>query len=232
MNPDLGGRIISSPELENEHLNAFELGYTGRVFRRLELSTALFYYQYRNIIYFGDNFFYANYGELSDSLGGELALDLFLSPAFRGFFNLALLHALDKSAGGEMSRFINRDPRFKLNLGGAWKPLPGLSLSLIGNLIGSRKDQIVDPRYAFPVNRELTETIPAQFLLGLRLGYSFFRDRAEAGIRIYNLLGDRRRQYPGAEWNYDVDGDGETDVTNFAGEKLGRIVTGFVRLSW
>ncbi|MDD5223322.1 MAG: TonB-dependent receptor [bacterium] len=230
LNPDIG-RVLYNPDLGNEHVNSFELGYNTLLFRRLTLGAALYYNQYRDIIVFR-NLVFENRHQYIDSVGGELSLELIINPKLRGFLNQAVLRGFDRSPGGEFKDQIRRFSPYKTNLGINYRPLPGISLSLIGNLIGPKRESILDPDQAMLANDTLLIKLPAQFLLGFRASYSFLRDHAEVGLKVFNLLDDNGRQYPGGDWNYDLNGDGQNEETNFAGEPLQRILTGFVRLSW
>ena len=230
LNPEVG-RVLYTPDLGNEHVNSFELGYNALLFRRLTLGAALFYNQYRDIVTFR-NLAFENYHQYTDSVGGEFSLELIINPRLRGFLNQAVLHGFDRSPGGEFKDQIRRFSPYKTNLGINYRPLPGLSLSLVGNLIGPKRESILDPDQTMLANDTLLVELPAQFLLGFRASYSFLRDHAEVGLKVFNLLDDHSRQYPGGDWNYDLNGDGPTEATNFAGEPLQRILTGFVRLSW
>lgn len=223
------GVTLTSPNMGNEHINSFELGYSAKLSRHLSLTAALFYNQYRDIVGF-ENQIFSQLKNHSDSIGGEVALDLVIRKNLKGFANLSYVEGIDRS-GGRPEVHLDRHPKYKSNLGASWLPLPGLSLSLTGSLIGPRTDSIliIPGDLSMPTEEQ---KLPAQFLLGTRLAYSFFRDHAEVGVKIYNLLGDESRQYPGADWNYDVDGDGQAEATNFAGEKQVRTITGFVRISW
>jgi iron complex outermembrane receptor protein len=225
------GLALTNPVLGNEHVNSFELGYNALFFRRLTLGAALYYNQYRDIVTFR-NLAFENYHQYTDSVGGELSLELIINSQLRGFLNQAVLHGFDRSPGGEFKDQIRRFSPYKTNLGINYRPLPGLSLSLIGNLIGPKRESILDPDQPPLARQYITDQVPAQFLLGFRASYSFLRDHAEVGLKVFNLLDDHGRQYPGGGWSYDLNGDGQNEETNFAGEPLQRILTGFVRLSW
>jgi len=233
LNPGLGGRIIYSPDLGNEHINSFELGYNSRLFRRLDLSANFFYNQHRDIISFDNaDLVYVNYSRYADSFGGEIALNFIIHPRLKGFVNSAFLGTQDLSQHGEMKVQVERYSKYKANLGVNWLPFPGFSFSLIGNLIGPKRDFLINPNTTpFKVDNVM-KIIPTQFLLGINSSYSFLGDRAEVGVKVFNLLDDNRRQYPGDDWDYDLDGDGNKEKTNFGGERLCRTITGFARLSW
>ncbi|MDD5223324.1 MAG: TonB-dependent receptor [bacterium] len=220
---------LSSSNLSNEHINSFELGYNSRLSRHLSLTAALFYNQYRDIVGFDEDQIFTKLETHSDSIGGELALDLVLRKNLKGFANASYVEPIDRS-GGRPEVHLDLHPKYKSNFGVSWQPLPALSLSLTGSLIGPKTDRILDSSGA--TQEMVPQKLPAQFLLGTRLAYSFFSDHAEVGVKIYNLLGNEGRQYPGADWNYDIDGDGQAEATNFAGEKQVRTITGFVRISW
>jgi len=225
--------ILYSPDLGNEHINSFELGYNSHLFRRLNLAAAFHYNQYRDVTHFGDGFKFENYHLYADGIGGEIAADFIITPDLRGFANCSYLEPIDKSEDGEMAMSVNRYTKFRANFGLNFLPAPGISLSLLGDLIGPREDYFFDPQESsFLSAQEVQQKIDTQFLLGIRASYSFLRDRAEFGIKVFNLLDDNSRQYPGSDWTHDIDGDGVDDIENFGGEKLARTITGFLRLSW
>jgi len=229
----LGERIISNPDLGNEHTNSFEIGYNARVLRRLQLSTVLYYYQYRDVMVFAKELVYRIQKDYADSYGGEIQLDFIINRFLKGFANYALLEPIDRSDGDpHILHLIDRYSEHKVNAGLSWCPLPGLSAGLLLNYLSSRKDSVIDQTTSFPTHEDLEQKLDAQILVGLRLGYAFLMDHAEVGVKVFNLFDENSRQFPGDEWQFDLDGDGEPETTNYAGEPLQRIITGFFRLSW
>ena len=229
----LGERIISNPDLGNEHTNSFEIGYNARLLRRLQLSTVLYYYQYRDVMVFAKELVYRIQEDYADCFGGEFHLDFIIDRFLKGFVNYALLEPIDRSDGDpHILHLIDRYSEHKINAGLSWRPLPGLSAGLLLNYLSSRKDSVIDQTTSFPTHEDLEQKLNAQILVGLRLSYTLLDDRAELGIKAWNLLNEDSRQFPGDDWVFDLDGDGEPEQTNYAGESLKRIITGFFRLSW
>ena len=233
--------FLANPDAKNEHIDAFELGYTGRLSRRIDLSTALFYSQYRDTVIFQaqylegvdlgeENFGFTNQdGLFAHGYGGEIHLEVILPENVRGFTNFSLLKVtVEDERACEIEELY---PQYLFNAGIRWRPRSGPSFSLLFHWVGSYTDEILNPQSSiFTVAidpDEISQDVGNYFLLNLRASYRFWKEQIEAGVKIFNLLNDTTRQFPGT--SYPLNGDEEAI---YSGEKPGLAVRVFIQASF
>jgi len=233
--------FLSNPDARNEHIDSLEFGYRGIVTRRIEIGASGFFNQYRDTVIFQaqymedidftrQNFGFTNQdGLFAQSRGGEISIDVMLPADLRAFANFSVLTVhVREDAAAEIEGLYPRD---SVSTGFRWLPPRGPTFSLLLHWTGSFRDEIIDPTgniltlIADP--QEIEQPLGEYFFLHLQASYRFWSNRLETGVRIWNLLGDSTRQYPGVF--YQEQGEQET---NYGGEEPALAITGFFRASF
>lgn len=197
----------SNPDLDPERLTSIELGYnTSQLEDRLLVNFNLFYNQVRDLIMI-------NFPSLTDvwltdfgfTYSNVLDEDVYGLEAEANYRPLSWLSAFinysftwvessfpDKSTEDPddmTTETARRTPRHKVN--------GGVSAELANGFSGTMILHFVDETYWPPnVDRELNVfplgEVPAYAILNLRVGYKFWKKRAEASLSGFNLLGSHK----------------------------------------
>lgn len=233
--------FLANPDAKNEHIDALELSHTGHLSRRIDLSTAIFYSQYRDTVIFQaqymkdidlgeENFGFTNQdGLFAHGYGGEMHLEVILPENVRGFANFSLLKvAVEDERAREIEELY---PHYLINAGLRWRPQSGPSLSLLFHWVGPYTDEILNPQGSIVTVAidpdEISQDVGNYLLVNLRASYRFRQGDVEAGVKIFNLLNNSTRQYPGVA--YSVSGEEEAI---YAGEEPGLAATVFIQASF
>lgn len=223
----LGIDFIYSPWVTNEHINSYEVGYRGQPHRRLELSATAFYNQYRDTLRFSDDmdFLYHNLDTYADSLGGEIHLSAILPRHVRGFANYAILEVKEKtSAKGKEDPMF---PTHMANVGVRWLPPKGPALSFLLHWVSEYQSLGINPETSrFPVIENITLKLGNSLLIHGKASYRIWDNQVEAGVKVFNLLNNRDRQYAGSSYT-----DSEDDLKNFGGEQLVIMTIFFIEIA-
>jgi len=221
------GEFLYAPDLENEHINVYQLDYQGQLHRRLEASVSVFFNQYWDKIYWAPDAtrYYTIPGEFAENSGGEVAFDLLLPYSIRGFLNYSYLKTKPIYRPAEIR--LDFYPEHHVNAGFQWVPPKGPLFVLLFHWMSSYRDVIINPaNSSFLTGFSYLEQNLGNLLVNLKASYRFLGNRIEAGVKVFNLLDDNNHQHPGVEWTH-----GQT-TENFGGEPLVRTTIGFVEASF
>ena len=133
---------------------------------------------------------------VADIYGGEAGLEALMTSWLTGFANYAY-EEHDQSFSGTTER---EGPRFKVNAGLRMELDNGLNsevalhyVSAVTYPINSAFSNFAQPPFNIPPpNTDIGDYV----LLNIRGGYRFWKDRAEAGISVFNALNDKHREHP------------------------------------
>ena len=193
--------VVGSKNIGPEQIIAYELEYQGWFWQhRLRVRTSFFYNHISDLIEFvqtglapTDPVTATNNGE-ADIFGGEVGLEFWATSWLAGFVNGAFQEI------GQTIRGINEraGPRFKINGGLRVESELGLSGEVGVHFVSAIMHPLAS---AFTTLAPFGVTTPdarlgPYTLLNLRAGYSFWHDRAEAAISVFNALNDRHKEHP------------------------------------
>ena len=112
-----------------------------------------------------------------------------------GFANYTYTHVYNEL----FKEIDHRTPEHKANGGVTLSLDNGLSATVILNYVGST-DWPAVVRFSNPQLNNFSflslGPLDAYTLLSLRVGYAFLKKRAEASVSVFNLLGDKHREFP------------------------------------
>jgi iron complex outermembrane receptor protein len=228
--------ILYSPRSLNEHINSYELGYFGQPRKNLELTACLFANQYLDALVWSPDQRTMNYGNIPSfaySLGAEANLGFVVTPDLQGLANYSF-HQIFSQSEKAKNTAVQAYPQHHANLGLRYLPRKGPIASLTLNWVSRYSDRIVDPEGNILQGlasgiQEVKQTNGNYFLVNLRAGYRFWNNRLEMGVKVFNLLNDRARQYPGVF--YAPDPNQPDEEVNFGGEKPPLTVFAYARFS-
>ena len=223
----LGIEFIYSPWVTNEHINSYEIAYHGQPHRRLELSATAFFNQYRDTLRFSDDvdFLYHNLDNYADSFGGEMQLGVILPRHVRGFANYAVLEVKENaSAEGKEDPMF---PTHTVNVGVRWLPPKGPTFSLLLHWMSKYQSLGINPETSrFPIIENINLGLGNSLLIHGKASYRILNNQVEAGVKVFNLLNNRNRQYAGISY-----ADSGDDLQNFGGEQLVIMTALFIEVS-
>lgn len=230
---------VGNPDVGNEKVTAFEVGYRGRFFKnRLNVEADVFYNLYRDIIAFKTYIPIDNMGfpDLSngtmefvntegdvDSLGGSVSLTWKIK-TLRISANYTFRHSwyvLEPDNGyARKGDRVPWEPAHMLNLSFHYIPKRGLRLGMAMHGRSSADVYLHEDGSIFG-ERKRVHNPPTFFTSGflawrLDIGTGWI----EVGVRAYNILNAGFRDSPAVT---------RPDGTEIGGELLGRQVMGFVR---
>ncbi|CAI4030428.1 TonB-dependent receptor [Nitrospira tepida] len=192
--------IKGSSNLSPEQIISYELGYQGWFLRhRLRARADVFFNHISDLIEpetRGNTVVFVNNQGAADIYGGELGLEFRATSWLSGFANYSI-QEIGQSINTEIRRAA---PRFKFNAGlqGDWEN--GINGEVVYHYYGSATYPIST---AFsdlsgpPLNVPLLNPMVGSYsLLNIRVGYRFWKDRAEAAVSAFNALNDRHQEHP------------------------------------
>ena len=219
--------FLYSPYVLNEHVNNYELGYFNQFSRRYTLTASVFFNQYLDTLYFAADYRYHNVPYYANTYGGEANLDIFLPHSWRGFANYSFLKVYGIAQDAQ-DRVEPVFPQHHVNLGVRWLPPSGPTFALLFHWVSGYKDWMLDPEQSNImtglVNYE--GDMGNYFLVNLQASYRFYQNRLEVGAKVFNLLDDHTRQYPGGIFT------NANPPGNYGGEEPVLTAIGFVELSY
>ena len=205
--PPLGLRFLESPfldglayvntrdKLQPETLIAYELGYRGRHFEKVQTSAVVFCHAYddMNILKLrpgppGLLQQSVENGYSSTIYGFELEsrYDISKRLTLLGNYTFEALDILGNGTLRETDRIS--PPRHKFMVGTRYSPLDALHLSAHLYFV----DDVVGPSPMLP--QILNEKIESYYRLDLRAEYEFWKDRASVSVGARNLLNDHHME--------------------------------------
>ncbi|HEY4716349.1 MAG TPA: TonB-dependent receptor [bacterium] len=228
------GVTFSNPDLSNESVTTYEVGYVGTFFKKIKTNSAVFYNQYRDFIeYDPTELKYKNLNTDADTYGGEIEIKYEITKNAAFFTNLSYLKAIDRAADRPPISVPpdESNPNFKFAVGQMWSEIANTFGSIVLTAVDGFKKDMPDPNNTTLIllPKAITYTVDPYILLNVKLGYRFYQDKVEIGVYGYNLLFQKHREFPGVKWNKDTDGDGIVDYWEiFGGEEIGTKILGFI----
>jgi iron complex outermembrane recepter protein len=189
--------IRGSDNLRPEKIASYELAYQGWFLRhRLRLRADLFFNHISDLIdtsNFGPTITFVN-GKEADIYGGEAGVEFLASRWLSGFANFSY-QEIHQSFTGDIQR---GGPQMKGNAGlrGEWDN--GLNSEVAYHHYGAATYPISGAFDSFaPLGVVHPGTTVGSYdLVSVRLGYSFWREKAEVAVSAFNALNDRHKEHP------------------------------------
>jgi outer membrane receptor for ferrienterochelin and colicin len=194
---------VGNRDLDPEGITSYEIGYQASFPKRTTLGVNLFYNEYSDLVIGRTTVAPPNVittfvnGPDAWGMGGELDLNVAVTEWLALFANYSYQRITDKEDNpstltiNEKNRVRHDTPQHKANFGTRMKFENGLSANLILHWAGRTEWLIPD----LSGNEYRAEVAP-YIIFNTRIGYSFWRDRAEASLSVYNLFNDRHFEYP------------------------------------
>lgn len=189
--PSMNGfvRTISSPYLDPATVMAYELGYRGTLFDKLDLAANVFWHEYRDLIIITDLPTYP--GEFMrqallnrvgySSYGLEADLRYRMTEKLTLLGNYTLEQFQWRGPNFTAAADGIEPPKHKFMLGARYQPLDVLDLSSHLYYVDTTRS----PWGAFPL---FDKGIRPYFRWDLRAEYRFWADRASVAVGVQNLL--------------------------------------------
>ncbi len=216
--------LFSNPDLENEEMTAYELGYAAKYGKHIRFNIDLFYNKHREAIQFsGTKLMFMNIGNDRDYFGGEISLRVG-SKYVSGFANYSYLRIRNV----DLDIYEDTHPEHTVNFGvlGDYRKF---SFSILAHYISTRYVELTNPikgslLLPYIESHELGNYVD----LDVKLSY-FVAKNVELGFYGQNLVGNGHREFAGDD-NLEI-APGLPPET-FGGCKLPTIVMGFVRATF
>lgn len=191
------GRFLGNTGLAPEELLSYELGYQTLLFGRLRVRLDLFYHQLDRLIVTMESLTvlspalppvltrqFINKGH-ADIRGGEVGLEVFITPWLQGFLNYSYQERRPKAL---LVGLADSASRHKGNAGLTFSVPTGLSATVLVHHVGKPEAPSQPSGHSYT-------------LVNLRLGYQFklFGNEAEVAIQAFNLLNDVHREISGGD---------------------------------
>jgi len=235
---------VGNEDLKNEKVHSLEAGWRGHFLdSRVTAALDLFYNFYLDTVSFvsvmalgpmgapditNSTFRYENNTTRTEACGGEVEVSVALSAGTRLWGNLGLRRVTYSS--GER---LPSEPVLRANLGGSYTPVRGLVIDLALHYVSSYTVTLLAMTNPFEESLEFEQNLGNRWLLIGRLGYRtswYDQVHLETGLTIRTPLGAPFREYAGLP----VPEPDQTTVSasDWAGEKLARLVTFYLRASF
>ncbi|MCX5859427.1 MAG: TonB-dependent receptor, partial [Proteobacteria bacterium] len=206
LNLGISVAIKGSRDISPERLDSVEGGYQSDLLQgRLRLGASFFHTWINGLV--GPDLPEDVLGTISQGVSGsmdnmidekawgvEAEVKAKPFPYLTGFANYTYTHVYNEL----FQEIDRRTPQHKANGGVTLSLDNGLSATLLLNYVGpTRWPHVI----RFPNLPETLWFLPlgpldAYTLLNLRVGYAFLKKRAEVAVSVFNLLGDKHREYP------------------------------------
>ncbi len=215
----------ANPELKNEEMTAYELGYAAKYGKNLRFNIDLFYNQHRKAIQFsGSRLLFTNTGNDRDYYGGEISFR-YGSKMIGGFVNYSYL----KVKNVNLNTYEDTHPENSVNFGVLGNISDRLSYALLGHYISKRYVELTNPIKGsvfvpYVENQELGNYLD----LSLKLSFLVTKE-IEIGFYGKNLVAPGHREFAGDD-NLKFTPDSVPQT--FGGSKIPRILMGFVRATF
>jgi iron complex outermembrane receptor protein len=208
-----------NPQLKPEGITSYEIGYHSNWSNHLKLNLNLFYNQYHDfliqdfwiIFYQEGEIFPGSPGGIFPKLlsgsnhnggdawgiGGEMSLDVSLNQWISGFVNYSFQQITDKADNpyttyvNEKDRGRSEFPKHKINAGLRVMFKNGFSLNILAHWVDQTQRFIVHQDY----ERYLSKT-DDYFIFNTRVGYTFWKKKADVVLSIFNLFNNHHYEYP------------------------------------
>jgi outer membrane receptor protein involved in Fe transport len=208
-----------NPQLKPEGITSYEIGYHSNWSNHLKLNLNLFYNQYHDfliqdfwiIFYQEGEIFPGSPGGIFPKLlsgsnhnggdawgiGGEMSLDVLLNQWISGFVNYSFQQITDKADNpyttyvNEKDRVRSEFPKHKINAGLRVMFKNGFSLNILAHWVDQTQRFIVHQDY----ERYLSKT-DDYFIFNTRVGYTFWKKKADVVLSIFNLFNNHHYEYP------------------------------------
>lgn len=211
--------LQGNPLLKPEDITSYEIGYHGHWSRHLKVDMNLFYNQYADfirsdwiVIYYDENELYPGLpggtlpkavvlsyqnGGAAWGIGGEIHLEVSVNQWIGGFLNYSFLQITDKDDNiftdyvNEKNRIRTEYPTHKINANLRILFKNGFSLNFLGHWVANTQRFITDSE----LQHHLTP-VPAYFIFNTLVSYTFWKEKAEVALSVFNLFNDNHYEYP------------------------------------
>lgn len=208
--------------LKSEGITAFEFGYHSTWSKHIKLDLNLFYNRYSDFFipalfityYEQDEIFpgspaglfpktivstYENRGN-AFGIGGEINVDFSINDRITGFLNYAFQEITDDDDDpstigiNEEHRKRMENPRHKFNAGLRFIFKNGFSLNLLGHWVDRTRKLVKDDS-----GNSFLAAVDDYLIVNARVGYRFWKNKAELALSVFNLFNDKHYEYPSPE---------------------------------
>lgn len=185
-------------DLKSEGVTAYELGYQASLAGRGNIGVNLFYNEYSDLIIFPNHVSptqitsMAMNGGDAWGIGGEFDLNFLVTDRLSLFANYSYQQTTDKddnpttTSVNEEGRVRHDVPQHRVNAGGRMKFKGGLSASLLLHWVDGTERLI----------NENPVRVRSYTIANGRVGWTFWKEKAEASLYVFNILNDRHFEYP------------------------------------
>lgn len=194
---------VGNPDLKPEGVTSYEVGYRTTLTQRVTVGLNLFYNEYSDLIINTRVFAppdiiigFAN-GMDARGVGGEPDLDILVTGWLSLFANYSYQQITDKddnpitASVNEQDRVRRDTPRHKVNVGTRMTFSGGWSGSLSASWVDATERLITDL-----AGNEYLATVDSYTVVNGRIGYSYWKERAEASLSVFNIFNDSHYEYP------------------------------------
>jgi iron complex outermembrane recepter protein len=205
--------------LKPEEISAYEIGYHFARSSHIALEINLFYNRYADFISLVHRETYYDANELfpgsppgvfpksiisttenrgaARGVGGEISLDFLIKEGVTGFINYAYQKITDVEDDpvtpeiNEKDRIRPENPKHKINAGLRFLFKNGLSINLLGHWVSLTCKFVRDSS-----GNSFLSPLKDYLLVDTRVGYSFWRKKAEVALVVTNLFNHWHFEYP------------------------------------
>ena len=220
--PGGGIRFLGDRNLKPEEMLQAEIAYKGRIGDRLTPEVVVYAERVRNLITdgalqaasgidpaTGQNVLgftgFENEPNLFVGIGAELGLryqpmdglDLAANYSVEQLYDCTNGCTSDHAQANQASATLGNAAQHKVNLTATWRTRANLDLGMDLHYVSSVTWFEKSFDASAPAGVVLSPyALPAYMLINGRVGYRIIRDKLEAGVAIYNLLGDDHQEHP------------------------------------
>lgn len=182
------GRVTSNPEEEPQILMAYELGYRGRFFEKLDTSLNLYFNSYDDVSVLTPGLGppgLVHYYEDSTARASSYGVEWEARYAVTRQLTLLGNYTYEQLNWSASAPFVNKDlmtpPKHKFMLGARYDPVEDLHLSSHLYYV----DAVQAPNSIIPF---FPRHVPPYFRLDLRAEYEFWKKKASVAVGVRNLI--------------------------------------------
>ncbi|HSE59154.1 MAG TPA: TonB-dependent receptor [Nitrospiraceae bacterium] len=196
--------LLGSQNLKPEQIISYDAGYQGWYLKHTLRIRADIFFNHISDLIGTSNADLSNRGGSADIYGGEAGFDFDLTKWLSIFGNFSY-QEIGQTFGDDTRRGA---PRFKINGGARADFENGLNGEVAIFHVGSATYPVNTtfsdfalgfPPFIPPViapSAVPVERVNHYNLLNIRVGYRFWKDKAEAAVSVFNALNDRHREHP------------------------------------
>ncbi len=215
------GIQFANPDLDNEMMTAYEVGYAAKYGKHIRFNIDLYYNQHRHAIQFsGVKLKFITTQTSMDFMGGEVSLR-YIAKKLVTFINYSYLLAKNV----DTKEIVLQNPRHTVNVG-VMGDISRFRYAILAHYISHRYNELPNPLKGSLIvpyieNQELGNYVD----LNVKLSYMVLKS-LEVGIYGKNLAAPNHREFPGDD-NVRITSTSLRET--YGGDKLPTLVMGYIR---